>query len=150
VPAILAIALAGCGGDDQPETAATNAAATPAAKSFGVELPRTGEYGLHDGLATFVPEGDKTRVIVDFPVLADQLPAEGMPTQIRGGSCSKPGEVAYTLDPSIGLTQTVLDVPSAELRDKFDLTSLVVTVERSESDHHVVACGGAATEGAPG
>jgi hypothetical protein len=144
---VLAVTASGCGGgDDEPAAAA---AATPT-KSFGVELPRTGDYGLHDGLASFVPEGARTRVIVDFPVLASELPADGLPTQLRTGSCAEPGEVAYVLDPTNGLTQTVLDAPSADLREKFDFTSLVVTIERSASDHHVVACGDAATEGAPG
>lgn len=147
--AVAAVGLAGCA-DDEDENAATTAAATSTSKSFGVELPRTGDYGLHDGLASFVPEDSKTRVIVDFPVSAGDLPDDGLPTQVVHGSCASPGEIAYELDPSSGITQTVLDVQSAELEQGFDSGSLAVTIERSPSDHDVVACGDIVTEGSPG
>ena len=146
--AILAIALAGCGGES--ERAATTGAVAANATSFGVELPRTGDYGLHDGLASFVPEGAKTRVITDFAVSPGELPADGLPTTIRHGSCASPGDVAYRLDPSSGLTQTVLEVESGELRQALESGSLVVTIERSASDHHVVACGDIVSDASPG
>jgi hypothetical protein len=148
-PAILLVVVGGCGGSGDETAPATTGPATissaPAAESFAVAMPRTGDYGLHDGLVSFVPEEDKTRVVMDFAVYPDDLPAGGLPATIRHGSCTELGEVAYRLDRSTVLTQTVLDVPAAEVRDGFYEGSLAVTVERSPSNHLVVACGDTVT-----
>jgi hypothetical protein len=149
LPSILAVALAGCGGSNDDAAPATTepaaASSTPTEESFAVAMPRTGDYGLHDGLVSFVPEDGKTRVVMDFAVYPDDLPAAGLPAAIRHGTCAEPGEVAYPLDPSTVLTQTVLDVATATVRDGFYDGSLAVTVERSQSNHEVVACGDTVT-----
>ena len=105
----------------------------------------SGAYGLHRGFASFVSESGRTRVILDFAVYPDDLPAAGLPAAIRRGSCAEPGEIAYRLDPSSVLTQTVINVPIVDVRDGFYVGSLAVTVERSPSNPQIVACGDTVT-----
>ena len=140
--AVPTVAFAGCSGDSND---AASTADAPAAKSFAVELLRTNDYAQHDGVATFVPEHGKTRVIMDFPVSPEKLAEGGLPAEIRHGPCSERGELAYRLEPSSLLTQTVIDVPAPELQAAFESGSLAVSVARSASNDEIVACGDAIT-----
>lgn len=92
---------------------------------------------LQEGVATLVPEGSRTRVILNI----DGVPAESIePSHIHAGACPTPGAVKYPLNNVVnGTSETVLDVSLEQLLAQLPLA---INVHKSSKELKAyVSCG---------
>lgn len=98
-----------------------------------VELNVSGEYGT----AFFIPEGSKTRVILQ---LTGAPRENAQPAHIHAGSCANLGAVQYTLAAAVnGYSETILSLSLSSLLSK---RPLAINVHQSTSEAgRYISCG---------
>ena len=132
--AVLALAVAGCGGDDD-EPAAEPTTATAGGGAVTVDLSEQNGSG-QSGTATLESmDGDMTHVTIEL----SSPPADPQPAHIHSGTCAELGDVVYPLtNVEGGTSETDVAAPLEDLlADDF-----AVNVHRSEADIGTyVACG---------
>jgi hypothetical protein len=124
--AVLVLAIAACGGDD--EEAADDGAVT-------VELAEQNGSG-QSGTATLTPTGvAETTVTMEL----SDAPDVPQPVHIHAGSCAELGDVAYPLtNLDGGTSETVVEVPLDELQSG----DFAINAHESEDAiQNYVACG---------
>ena len=117
--AIAAMALAGCGGDDDEESAGS--------ETVTVELAAVGDSG-QTGTATLTAEGDQTRVVVG---VADPV-SDSQPAHIHDGTCDDlTPEPAFGLPNVVdGMSESTVAEPLEELIDE----PYAINLHMSDSD----------------
>ena len=136
--AVLALAFAGCGGDDEEPAAETTTAATEDAP-VTVDLSEQNGSG-QSGTATLEPmSGGMTHVTIEL----SSPPADPQPAHIHSGTCAELGDVVYPLTNVEGGSSET-DV-AASLED-LQGSNYAINVHMSEADIWTyVACGDIAT-----
>jgi hypothetical protein len=136
--AVLALAVAGCGGDDDEPAAETTTTAAEAAP-VTVDLSEQNESG-QSGTATLEPmSGGMTHVTIEL----SSPPADPQPAHIHSGTCAELGDVVHPLTNVEGGSSET-DV-AASLED-LQGSNFAINVHMSEADIGTyVACGDIAT-----
>ena len=128
--AFVALAAAGCGGDDDaPEGRRAEG------EALSVELAAENGSG-QSGTATLTPESEnKTRIVVEL----SNPPAGSQPAHVHPGPCGDLGDpIAGLMNLEGGASTTVIDMSLADLQRG----GLVVHAHKSEAEFEVsVACG---------
>lgn len=136
--AVLALGVAGCGGDDDEPAAETTTAAAEAAP-VTVDLSEQNGSG-QSGTATLEPmSGSMTHVTIEL----SSPPADPQPAHIHSGTCAELGDVVHPLTNVEGGSSET-DV-AASLED-LQGSNFAINVHMSEADIGTyVACGDIAT-----
>lgn len=134
--AVLAFAVAGCGGDDEGDGEAA-APATTAAEEGGitVDLGEQNSSG-ESGTATLTADGEQTVVVIALTGAPADTP---QPMHIHSGTCAELGDVVYPLtNVEGGASETTVAAPLADLQ----AAAFAINVHESEEAiQNYVACG---------
>lgn len=89
------------------------------------------------GVATLIPEGNKTIVVIDLQGAPKGIP---QPAQIHEGSCELLGDEKYALEsPVNGISETIINVPIQKILSELPLA---INVHKSKKDMPTYyACG---------
>ena len=110
------------------------------APAFTVPIHSLGSSGI-TGTATFKDIAGTVAILLHFDGLPEEEESEEsiMPAEIRYGTCTAPGSVAYPLTaPDAGASETDLSINLKEFNTQ---KPMAVVLYRSMQDQTVVACG---------